>query len=69
MDVGVDLDRRDHRYRLAGGVLAAVCMAGMVYEATVGPDWLAVPLLAGMGVALALLVYSATLWSEEVLDD
>lgn len=64
----VDLDRRDHRYRLAGLALATACGVGMVYEATGGPDWLATPLLAGMGLALALLLYSGKLWSDRVLD-
>lgn len=67
--MGIDLDRRDHRYRLAGGLLALACGIGMVYEATVGPDWLALPVMGGMTVALLLLVYSSKLWSERVLEE
>jgi hypothetical protein len=67
--MGIDLERRDHRYRLAGGVLALVSGIGMVYEVTIGPDWLAFPVMGGMTVALSLLVYSSKLWSERVLEE
>jgi len=64
----VDLERRDHRYRLAGVVLALGSTAGAVYEATAGPDWLAVPVMVGMAAALVLLIYSGRLWSERVIE-